>query len=276
MGSFLFVPAQEPIQNSSLLCFLFLQKDKCMGNGRDQRGASWATTVRNDNNSYGCWGLEGDSLGLGALWARDRNNQPFLGIGGQQDLGLDGLLNSQLRWFGGQQPQLLDRQRLLATTAGVESLAVSPRTGGQVHARTRMALFGQFLCLKTHRKRSSLVGDAHNFVCSCCSWCAWLSALALVTWLDPLSLGVKEQILIIFFVSSHKTTFFAQNATWCWAPNLLNRGRWWSWGLATSYMLVRWQIDWDVWIANKWVLENNFRKFDKVDTLSLLSLSNKM
>ena len=54
-----------------------------MGNGPGLRGTACSTlnsvwvTV---SLSLGPWGLEGNSLGLSALLAHDRNNQPFLGL----------------------------------------------------------------------------------------------------------------------------------------------------------------------------------------------------
>ena len=77
MRSFLLVRAQETILNSLLLHFLLSRMNECMGNGLGLRGVACSTTSlvwAMDDLGLGLWGLDGNSLGLGALLARDRDN----------------------------------------------------------------------------------------------------------------------------------------------------------------------------------------------------------
>ena len=64
-------------QSSSLLCFLLSRTDKCTGNGGPGLIEHNATTGR---LGLGLLGLEGEALGLGALLAREHDNQLFLGL----------------------------------------------------------------------------------------------------------------------------------------------------------------------------------------------------
>jgi hypothetical protein len=76
MESFLYLPAQGAfLRSSSLLCFLLSRTDECAGNGGPGVKDYIATTGR---LGLGLVGLEGD---LGALLARERDNQLFLGLG---------------------------------------------------------------------------------------------------------------------------------------------------------------------------------------------------
>jgi hypothetical protein len=79
MGSFLCLPAWGAVvKSTSLLCFHSLCRDKFMGDRGPGANEYSATTGRID---LGLLGLEGKALGLGALLARDRDNQLFLGLG---------------------------------------------------------------------------------------------------------------------------------------------------------------------------------------------------
>ena len=66
---------------SSLLRFLSLRTDECTGNGGPGLMEYSATMSR---LGLGLLGLKGKALGLGALLARDRDNQLFLGLGRQR------------------------------------------------------------------------------------------------------------------------------------------------------------------------------------------------
>ena len=68
-------------RSSSLLRFLSSRTDECTGNGGPGLMEYSVTTGR---LVLGLLGLEGDALGSGALLARDRNNQLFLGLGQQR------------------------------------------------------------------------------------------------------------------------------------------------------------------------------------------------
>jgi hypothetical protein len=82
MGSFLCRPAQGAVViSTSLLCFLLSRMDECTENGGRGLMEYGATTGR---LGLGLLGLEGKALGLGALLARDCDNQLFLGLGGQR------------------------------------------------------------------------------------------------------------------------------------------------------------------------------------------------
>ena len=79
MGSFLCLPAREAcLRSSPLLRFLSLYMDECTGNGGPSLIKHSVTTGR---LGLGLFGLEGEALGLGALLARNHNNQLFLGLG---------------------------------------------------------------------------------------------------------------------------------------------------------------------------------------------------
>ena len=79
MENLVCLPAQGAfLRSSSLLCFLLLCMDECMGNGGLGLKEYTTTTGR---LGLGLVGLEGDALGLGALCAHDRINQHFLGHG---------------------------------------------------------------------------------------------------------------------------------------------------------------------------------------------------
>ena len=82
MENLVCLPARGAFQrSSSLLCFLSLHMDECMGNGGPGLNEYSTTTGR---LGLGFVGLEGDDLGSGALFARDHNNQLFLGLGRQR------------------------------------------------------------------------------------------------------------------------------------------------------------------------------------------------
>ncbi len=82
MGSFLCLPAWGVVViSTSLLCFLLLCTDECMGNGGPGLMEYGATMGR---LCLGLLGLEGKALGLGALLACKRDNQFFHGLGGQR------------------------------------------------------------------------------------------------------------------------------------------------------------------------------------------------
>ena len=79
MGSILCLPARGAVVIITfLLLFLLSRTDKCMGNGGPGLMEYSATTGR---LGLGLLGLDGKVLGLGALLARDRDNQLFLGLG---------------------------------------------------------------------------------------------------------------------------------------------------------------------------------------------------
>ena len=79
MGSFLCLPAWGAVVTStSLLRFHSLCRDKCMEDRGQSANEYSATTGR---LGLGLLGLEGKALGFGALLARDRDNQLFLGLG---------------------------------------------------------------------------------------------------------------------------------------------------------------------------------------------------
>ncbi len=81
MGSFLCLPARGAFETStSLLSFHLLFHNECMGNRGPSANEYCATTGRLGLDLVG---LEGDALGLSALLARNRDNQLFLGLGGQ-------------------------------------------------------------------------------------------------------------------------------------------------------------------------------------------------
>jgi hypothetical protein len=65
-------------RSSSLLCFILSRTDECTGNGGPGLNEHSATTGR---CGLGLVGLEGDTLGSGALFACNRDNQLFLGLG---------------------------------------------------------------------------------------------------------------------------------------------------------------------------------------------------
>jgi hypothetical protein len=78
MGSSSCLPAQEAFpRSSSLLRFLSSRTDKCTGNGGPDLFEYSSIAGR---LGLGLRGLEGDAL------ARDRDNQPFLGLGRRQVL----------------------------------------------------------------------------------------------------------------------------------------------------------------------------------------------
>ena len=82
MGSSSCLPAREAFPRcSSLLRFLSSRTDECTGNGGPGLNEYSATTGR---LGLGLLGLEGDALGSGALFTRDRDNQLFLGLGRQR------------------------------------------------------------------------------------------------------------------------------------------------------------------------------------------------
>jgi hypothetical protein len=66
----------------SVLCFLLSCTDECTGNGGLGSMEHSATTGRLGLGLL--VGLEGEALGSGALLARDRDNQLFLGLGGRR------------------------------------------------------------------------------------------------------------------------------------------------------------------------------------------------
>jgi hypothetical protein len=66
------------LRSSSLLHFLSSRKDECTGNGGPGSIEYSATTGR---LGLSLLGLEVEALGLGALLARDHDNQLFLGLG---------------------------------------------------------------------------------------------------------------------------------------------------------------------------------------------------
>ena len=79
MESFLCLPAWGAfLRSSSLRCFLLSRTEKCTGNGGPGLMEYIATMGR---LGLGLLGQEGEALGLGALLARDRDNQLFLGLG---------------------------------------------------------------------------------------------------------------------------------------------------------------------------------------------------
>jgi hypothetical protein len=79
MGSFLCLPAWGAFLRSiSLLHFLSSHMDECTGNGGLGSMEYSATMGR---LGLGLLGLEVEALGLGALLARDHDNQLFLGLG---------------------------------------------------------------------------------------------------------------------------------------------------------------------------------------------------
>ncbi len=79
MGSFLCLPARGAfLRSSSLLHFLSSRTDECTANGGPGSIEYSATTGR---LGLSLLGLEVEALGLGALLARDHNNQLFLGLG---------------------------------------------------------------------------------------------------------------------------------------------------------------------------------------------------
>ena len=81
IGNFLCLPARGAVvMSTSLLHFLLLRKEKCTGNGGPGLMEYIATTGR---LGLGLLGLVGEALGLGALLARDRDNQLFFGLGRQ-------------------------------------------------------------------------------------------------------------------------------------------------------------------------------------------------
>jgi hypothetical protein len=81
-GSFVCLPALGVVlRSSSLLCFHSLCSDECTGNGGPGVKEYSGTTGR---LGLGLVGLEGKALDLGALLARDCNNQLFLGLGRQR------------------------------------------------------------------------------------------------------------------------------------------------------------------------------------------------
>jgi hypothetical protein len=65
-------------RSSSLLRFLPSRTDECTGNGGPGLNEYSATMGR---LGLSLVGLESDALGSGALFARDSNNQLFLGLG---------------------------------------------------------------------------------------------------------------------------------------------------------------------------------------------------
>ena len=82
MESFLCLPARGAfLRSSSLLHFLSSRMDECIGNGGPGLMEYSATTGR---FGLSLLGLEGEALGLGALLARNRDNQLFLGLGRQR------------------------------------------------------------------------------------------------------------------------------------------------------------------------------------------------
>jgi hypothetical protein len=82
MGSFLCLPARGAfLRSSSLLHFLSSRTDKFTGNGGPGLIEYSATMGR---LGLSLLGLEVEALGLGALLARDHNNQLFLGLGRQR------------------------------------------------------------------------------------------------------------------------------------------------------------------------------------------------
>jgi hypothetical protein len=78
MGSSCLPAREDPARSSSLLCFLSLLSDECMGNGEPGVMGCTATAGRLCLSPLG---LESDALGSGALLARNRDNQLFLGLG---------------------------------------------------------------------------------------------------------------------------------------------------------------------------------------------------
>ena len=100
-----------------------------MGNGGPGSMEYSATMGR---LGLGLLGLEVEALGLGALLARDYDNQLFLGLGQQW---ARAETNVRLPRFRRQRPRLFGRQLLLVTLAGVKSLPnVKELTGGRTHA----------------------------------------------------------------------------------------------------------------------------------------------
>jgi hypothetical protein len=83
MGSSLCLPARGAVViSTSLLRFLLLRTDECMGNGGP--GSLIEHSETTGRLGLGLLGLEGDALGSSALLARDRDNQLFLGLGRQR------------------------------------------------------------------------------------------------------------------------------------------------------------------------------------------------
>jgi hypothetical protein len=82
MENLVCLPARGALpRSSSLLRFLSLRTDECMGNGGPSLNEYSATMGR---LGFGLVGLEGDAFGLGALFACKRDNQLILGRGRQR------------------------------------------------------------------------------------------------------------------------------------------------------------------------------------------------
>ena len=118
-------------RSSSLLRFLSSRTDECTGNGGPGLIEHSATTGR---LGLGLLGLEGKVFGSSALFAWDRDNQLFLGLGRQRVPGRNGSWNVQSPRLWGRM-QLLCRRLLLATSAEGKTLPnVKEITGGRLHA----------------------------------------------------------------------------------------------------------------------------------------------
>jgi len=80
VGSFLCLPARGAfLRSSSLLHFLSSRMDECTGNGG--QGSMEYSATTGSLGGLGLFGLDVEALGLGALLARDHDNQLFLGVG---------------------------------------------------------------------------------------------------------------------------------------------------------------------------------------------------
>ena len=80
MGSSSCLPAREAsLRSSSLLRFLSSRTDECTGN--EGPGLDENHNAITGRLGLGLVGLEVDALSSGALFARDRDNQLFLGLG---------------------------------------------------------------------------------------------------------------------------------------------------------------------------------------------------
>ena len=126
--------------------------------------------------------------------------------------GLDqnGLPNVRLPRFRGRRPRLFGRRRLLATSAGVKSLPnVKELTSGHshtlVHGFRANILWGYaYGTWSSSRRRDTLTSFDSDSCCAGSSCCrAGPPALLLAT-----LGGVSKQILIIFFMSTHRDQWF--------------------------------------------------------------------
>ncbi len=234
MGSLFLIPAPwETVWHSSLLCFLSSLLDKCTGNRQDQRGASGATMAHADNNSLGCWGLEGNSLGLSVLLAHDRNNQSFLVLG-QLQVGPKRITELPIMTIWWTTAATYQSMVLACNNGRSRIPTICPRICRWVHACIRPTLFGQFLCQKISWEEF-LFGQGCSRVCKflLCLVCLNRLLCALACEAQRQQWANCDNFQFVFYLQ-RLTSSFGKNATWFWAPNLWNRGRWWSWGLPTS------------------------------------------